>query len=65
MLIHLQTQITTVFVETDDDGNTVKEYPVNATLRTLSADEFMKVFDQVKGVRDKLREDLSKPIPTA
>ncbi len=58
-VIHVQTQLNTVFVEVDEDGNNVKEYPVQSVIKVLSEEQFADTFRQLKDVRDKLRADLA------
>ena len=54
-LIHLQTQIRTIFGRVDEEGNVVEQYPLNLNLKALNEEVFVESLAQIV----KARKDLS------
>jgi len=46
-IIHLRTTVTTVFATVDADGNVVAEHPIEAQLRSSSADAFAELAEEL------------------
>jgi hypothetical protein len=55
-IIHVQTQVQTVFGELDDKGNVVQTFPVNLSVNKFEGESFAVVYDHLVKARSKLEE---------
>ena len=60
-LIHLQTQIRTIFGRVDEEGNVVEQYPLNLNLKALNEEVFTESLAQIVKARKDLSDQLSNP----
>ena len=60
-LIHLQTQIRTIFGRVDEEGNVVEQYPLNLNLKALNEEVFVESLAQITKARKDLSDQLSNP----
>ena len=60
-LIHLQTQIRTIFARVDEEGNVVEQYPLNLNLKALNEDVFVESLAQIVKARKDLNDQLANP----
>lgn len=58
---HLGSQLQTIFVEQDDDGNAEREIPVRLLARSLSVAAYLDLFRQVWEQRNEVRKGLELP----
>lgn len=63
-LIHLQTQIRTIFGRVDEEGNVVEQYPLNLNLKALNEEVFVESLAQIVKARKDLNDQLANPIAT-
>jgi hypothetical protein len=55
-VIHIQTQVSTVFGILDEDGNVTEQITAQATIQTLSDDAFTTVAAQLRSKRDEIAD---------
>ena len=60
-LIHLQTQIRTIFGRVDEEGNVVEQYPLNLNLKALNEEVFTESLAQIVKARKDLNDQLANP----
>ena len=60
-LIHLQTQIRTIFGRVDEEGNVVEQYPLNLNLKALNEEVFTESLAQIVKARKDLSDQLANP----
>jgi hypothetical protein len=60
-LIHLQTQIRTIFGRVDEEGNVVEQYPLNLNLKALNEEVFTESLAQIAKARKDLNDQLVNP----
>jgi len=60
-LIHLQTQIRTIFGRVDEEGNVVEQYPLNLNLKALNEEVFAESLAQIVKARKDLSDQLANP----
>jgi hypothetical protein len=60
-LIHLQTQIRTIFGRVDEEGNVVEQYPLNLNLKALNEEVFVESLAQIVKARKDLNDQLANP----
>jgi hypothetical protein len=60
-LIHLQTQIRTIFGRVDEEGNVVEQYPLNLNLKALNEEVFIESLAQIVKARKDLNDQLANP----
>ena len=60
-LIHLQTQIRTIFGRVDEEGNVVEQYPLNLNLKALNEEVFIESLAQIVKARKDLSDQMGNP----
>lgn len=53
-IIHIQTQLQTIFGELDDNGNVVRQIPINATIPIISEQVFIEAARKLAEQRKSL-----------
>jgi len=60
-LAHFGTRVATIFAEVDEEGNNLREIPVEIGLRALSASAFLELFQRLHEERNAKREQMGLP----
>lgn len=59
-VVHLQTQIVTMFGLVDEDNNAVPQQPATVTVNFFSKEAFAEAFERIVELRDQATADLSE-----